>query len=85
MNLEKYVENKSKENYEYKLIGILSGLEQGQNGIPGHFIALCKSPIDNQWYCYNDKDVSKCRDPRYQVYEEKELIPYVLFYQKVKD
>ena len=85
MNLEKYVENKSKENYEYKLIGILSGLEQGQNGIPGHFIALCKSPIDNQWYCYNDKDVSKCSDPRYQVYEEKELIPYVLFYQKVKD
>ena len=85
MNLEKYFENKSKENYSYELIGVLSRLEQGQNGMPGHFIAICKSPVDCQWYCYNDTDVSKCDDPRYQDNKEKELIPYVLFYQKIKN
>jgi len=54
----------------------------GPSGMSGHFIAFCKSPVDKQWYCYNDATVSRCNDPRDQNNNELEGIPYVLFYQK---
>ena len=47
-----------------------------------NFIAFCKSPVDKQWYCYNDENVSECNDPRFQNNNEIEVIPYALFYQK---
>ena len=54
----------------------------GESGATGHFIAYCKSPIDKQWYRYNDDLVS-------QVYNFKQEIidyamPYILFFQKIK-
>ena len=55
----------------------------GPSGMAGHFIAFCKSPVDQNWYCYNDASVSQCGDPRYQNNDEIEGIPYVLFYQKI--
>ena len=48
----------------------------------GHFIAICKSPIDNKWYIYNDAQVDECIDPRNTNNKIIEGIPYVLFYQK---
>ena len=47
----------------------------------GHFIAYCKSPVNNNWYCYNDSQVTKCVDPENEI--NSCGIPYVLFYQKV--
>jgi uncharacterized UBP type Zn finger protein len=75
LNIEKYVEDKNC-NTNYELIGLITHL--GESGMSGHFIAYCKSPVDYNWYCYNDAQVTKC--------EENEInscgIPYVLFYQK---
>ena len=83
LNIEKYVQDKKKgDNYNYELICILTHI--GPSGMAGHFIAFCKSPIDNNWYCYNDAIVSKCIDPRNQSNKQIEGIPYVLFYQKYK-
>ena len=48
----------------------------------GHFIAFCKSPVNQKWYCYNDAQVSECDDPTSQGNGDVEGIPYVLFYQK---
>ena len=78
INIEKYVEDKNC-NTNYELIGLITHL--GESGMSGHFIAYCKSPVDNNWYCYNDAQVTKCDNP------EKEInscgIPYVLYYQKL--
>ena len=78
INIEKYVEDKNC-NTNYELIGLITHL--GESGMSGHFIAYCKSPVDNNWYCYNDAQVTKCDN------HEKEInscgIPYVLYYQKL--
>jgi hypothetical protein len=80
LNIDKYIIDKSKGNNKYELICVLTHL--GPSGMSGHFIAFCKSPVDNHWYCYNDATVSKCNDPRVQNSDGLEGIPYVLFYQK---
>ena len=80
LDIDKYITDKSKGNNKYELICVLTHL--GPSGMSGHFIAFCKSPVDNHWYCYNDASVSKCNDPRDQNSDELEGIPYVLFYQK---
>ena len=76
INIEKYVIDKSCET-NYELIGVLTHL--GPSGMSGHFIAYCKSPVDNNWYCYNDSQVSKCIDAESEI--NSRGIPYVLFYQ----
>jgi len=80
LDIDKYILDKTKRNNKYELICVLTHL--GPSGMSGHFIAFCKSPVDKQWYCYNDATVSRCNDPRYQNSDELEGIPYVLFYQK---
>ena len=82
LDIDKFVLDKSQTNNKYELICVLTHL--GPSGMAGHFIAFCKSPVDQNWYCYNDSSVSKCDDPRYQNNNEIEGIPYVLFYQKIK-
>ena len=84
LNIEKYVvDKKYGENYNYELICVLTHI--GPSGMSGHFIAFCKSPVDGNWYCYNDAQVSKCNDPRSPSNNHIESIPYVLFYQKTND
>ena len=80
LDIDKYVMDKSQKNNKYELICVLTHL--GPSGMSGHFIAFCKSPVDKNWYCYNDASVSLCGDPRYQNNNEIEGLPYVLFYQK---
>ena len=80
LDIDKYVLDKSQKNNKYELICVLTHL--GPSGMSGHFIAFCKSPVDKNWYCYNDASVYQCTDPRYQNSDEIEGIPYVLFYQK---
>ena len=81
INIDKYITNQSSlGNFKYELIGVLTHF--GPSGMSGHFIAFCKSPVDDNWYCYNDSIVSTCEDPRYENNGDIEGIPYVLFYQK---
>ena len=80
LNVNKYVLDKNCTNNNYELICVLSHI--GPSGMAGHFIAFCKSPVDNRWYIYNDAQVSECMDPRYNNDDMIEGLPYVLFYQK---
>ena len=81
INLNKYIMDKSStRNFKYKLICVLC--HYGPSGMAGHFIAFCLSPVDGNWYCYNDSQVSQIKDPRYENNGSIEGIPYVLFYQK---
>ena len=78
LNLFNYVQKKET-GYMYKLIGVVTHM--GESGASGHFIACCRSPIDNRWYKYNDDLVTEI------VNIQKEIIdyamPYILFYQKI--
>ena len=50
INIDKYVLDKDCKNNDYELIFVLKHI--GPSGMPGHFIAICKSPVDNKWYIY---------------------------------
>ena len=79
LNLTSYIEEK-KTGCLYNLIGVVTHM--GESGASGHFIAYCKSPIDGQWYRYNDDLVSKVYDFKREIMDY--AMPYILFFQKVK-
>ena len=64
----------------YNLYGVITHI--GQSGPSAHFVASCKSPVDNKWYRYNDAIVTPIKSNNIQ----KEVIdfctPYILFYKK---
>ena len=79
IDITKFVLLKDKPKINYILYGVITHI--GQSGPNAHFVASCKSPIDNKWYRYNDAIVSPIKN------FEKEVIdfgiPYILFYQKI--
>ena len=86
--LNKYFNFENNSNYkdnnikiEYELISVITHL--GESSDSGHFIAYCKSPVDKEWYLYNDSIVSKSEDPSNfsSNSNSNDNIPYVLFYQ----
>ena len=69
----------SSTGYKFKLIGIISKLGEGSSN--EHYLAFCKSPIDNCWYRYNNDFVNKVNDFKKDINDP--IFPYILFYQKV--
>ena len=62
----------------YKLIGVVTHF--GPSSMSGHFIAFCKSFVDNNWYKYNDSLVSLSN-----FQEAKSTgVPYILFYSLIE-
>jgi len=74
-----YVLQKDKSQLIYDLYGVISHI--GESGPNAHFVASCKSPVNNKWYRFNDSFVNPIKDL------QKEVIdfgtPYILFYQKL--
>ena len=62
----------------FELISVITYL--GEADSSGHFIATCKSPIDNKWYCYIDDKVSEVNDFKSEILEKP--VPYILFYKR---
>ena len=75
-----FVLQKEKSKIIYNLYGVITHI--GESGPKAHFVASCKSPIDNKWYRYNDSIVNPIEDI------QKEIMnfgtPYILFYQKFR-
>ena len=62
---------------KYRLIGIVTNF--GPSSMNEHFIAFCKSFVDDNWYKYNDSIVSLSN-----FQEVKNTgVPYILFYSAV--
>jgi len=80
LDLTQFIAVKDHPNMIYNLKGIIT--YYGQSGPNAHFIAFCKSPINNKWYKYDDAFVNPVVDV------QKEIInfgtPYILFYEKSK-
>ena len=62
----------------YNLYGVISLIEQDNPN--DHFIASCKSPINNKWYRYNDAIITPVNTIQKDVIDFG--TPYILFYQK---
>ena len=62
----------------YNLYGVITHI--GQSGPSAHFIASCKSPIDGEWYRYNDSIVNPIENLQRDVINFD--TPYILFYKK---
>ena len=64
----------------YNLYGVITHI--GQSGPNAHFVASCKSPIDNKWYRYNDALVNPIKNNNIQNDVIDFGTPYILFYEK---
>ena len=53
LDLDEFIENKDTPT-KYELIGIVSILIKDKK-----YVSMCKSPIDNNWYYYNDEEIEK--------------------------
>ena len=78
INLGNYVTLKKQNNLFYSLYGVITHI--GPSSMGGHFIAFCKSPIDNKWYRFNDSMVTPVDDFYRDIHEYG--CPYVLFYER---
>ena len=79
LDLNNYLENKTS-GCVYDLIGVVTHL--GESGASGHFIASCKSPVDNNWYQYNDDLVNPIKNFKEEILDF--AMPYILFYENRK-
>ena len=78
LGLKNYAEYCNDESI-YELIGLVT--HYGESNAGGHFVARCKSPIDEEWYLYNDQIVQKIG-----YFDNKSFAqgnPYILFYKKI--
>ena len=80
IDITDFVLQKDKPRIEYNLYGVITHL--GESGPNAHFIATCKSPVDGNWYRYNDAFVDPINNFQKDVYDFG--VPYILFYQKVQ-
>ena len=78
IDISQFVIKKNTPQLIYNLYGVVS--EVNQSGPSQHFIASCKSPIDNKWYKYDDAVVTPILDVQREVIGFGD--PYILFYQK---
>ena len=65
-------------NIKYNLYGVIT--HYGESGPSAHFLAFCKSPINNKWYRYNDAMVTFVNNLQKDVIEFGS--PYILFYKQ---
>ena len=65
-------------NERFNLYGVIT--HYGESGPYAHFMAFCKSPIDNKWYRYNDAVVTKVNNVQNDIIDFGN--PYILFYKK---
>ena len=79
LNIGNYIRYSNNSTYNYKLIGVVTHL--GGSDSSGHFVAFYKSPIDEQWYNYNDDLCILVNNFKEQVLDF--AMPYILFYQKM--
>ena len=79
LDLTQFVIQKDRPQIIYDLYGVITHLDG--SGPNAHFVAACKSPVDYNWYRYNDAIVTPITDYNKEVYNFGE--PYIFFYKKI--
>ena len=81
LDITEFVLQKPNSKLTYSLYGIIINICKFNLENDGHFIALCKSPIDNKWYKYNDSKVELVSNFQKEIIELGN--PYILFYKNI--
>ena len=67
---------------QFELIGILSLINDQQNYT---YCSFCRSPVDNQWYYYNDQTIEKrTLNSILKEHEQNHYIPCILVYKGIQ-
>ena len=80
IDITNFVIQKEMPKIQYNLYGVITHL--GESGPNAHFVATCKSPVNGNWYRYNDGMVTCITNFQNEVHDFG--VPYVLFYEKIK-
>ena len=78
IDITQFVLQRDKPQLIYNLYGVITHI--GQSGPNAHFVASCKSSINNKWYRFNDAMINPINDLQKEVIEFG--TPYILFYKK---
>ena len=78
IDITQYVVINDGNKWIYNLYGVITHI--GESGPNAHFVASCKSPIDNKWYKYNDAIVNPINNVQNEIINFG--TPYILFYKK---
>ena len=78
LDISDFVLRKEK-NEIYNLYGIISNIDKTKQN--EHFVAICKNPVDNNWYMYNDEIIKPIYNNLKDINDFGS--PYILFYQKI--
>ena len=78
IDIGQFVSLKDTPEINYDLYGVITHI--GESGPNAHFVAACKSQINNQWYRFNDAFVNPINNFKKEIHDFG--IPYILFYQK---
>ena len=78
IDITQFVLEKDTPQMIYNLYGVITHI--GQSGPNAHFVASCKSPVDDKWYRYNDAIINPILNVQKDIIEFG--TPYILFYQK---
>ena len=80
LDIGNFVFMKQSNNLIYHLYAVVTHI--GPSSMGGHFIAFCKSPIDNKWYKYNDAMVEYIGNFHNNKVDIVNFgVPYILFYE----
>ena len=79
IDITEFVLQREKPKIIYQLYGVITHI--GKSGPNAHFVASCRSPVDQKWYKYNDAMVTLINDIHKDVIDYG--TPYILFYQKI--
>ena len=79
IDLTQFVLQRDRPQLLYDLYGVITHI--GESGPNAHFVASCKSPVNNKWYRFNDAFVNPITDLQKDVIDFG--TPYILFYQKI--
>ena len=77
LDITQFVQQKDCPQLIYNLYGVITHI--GESGPNAHYVASCKSPIDNKWYRYDDAFVNPITNIQKEIIEFG--TPYLLFYQ----
>ena len=83
LDISNYVSQNDKNGVNYQLIGVITHL--GESGQSGHFIAHCLSPVDGEWYTYNDAMVNIIEKTNFKEKVINLGMPYLLFYKRIEN
>ena len=80
IDLSNFIENKNSP-MQYELFGIASVTMENNNNI---YVSFCKSPVDNNWYLYNDENIQSIQlNDIINMHKKRKYFPCLLGYKSI--